>query len=207
MSDADDASTDIESKVKAFAKDINAETAKLLKGVKNRAKKQKTVVFSMARSKVSKSRTPKEQAKLLTEGSTQVCWSAHMADKARHVTMKVDGKLSWDAKEALGDKFDAFRKAWGRIMKKHDLKNAAGRDGWPGWDQFHLELDNAKIKRTDSRAAACVEEYVRLTRKENKPKNAKFEKKYKNMVEKAEKRLKMPQKAKEKTTGKAKAAP
>jgi hypothetical protein len=196
MGDLTDKSTDIEKSVKAFAKKMTTESAKILKGVKNAKDKQKVVTFSLSGSSVSKSRTPKEQAKLLSDGSTKVCWSAHMSDKARHVLMKVDGKVSWDAKDAFGDKFSEFKTAWNKAMKSNSLKNAAGKDGWPSWDQFHLELDDAKIKRSSERAQACVEEYVRLTRKDKKKKNTGFEKNYKKMIDKALKALKITEEAK-----------
>ena len=117
-----------------------------------------------------------------------------MADKARHVMMKVDGKVSWSPKPAFGDDFDAFKKKWGEVMKKHGLKNAAGKDGWPTWDEFHLELPASKIGRSDSRAKACLDEYARLTRIDGKKKNTSFESKYgkllKSAIEKYEKQAK-----------------
>lgn len=218
----DDATTDIESLVKDFAKDMTAEADKLRKArleqqkkdeaaAKKEAEKAKAdkkpadkkaaekkvvpppeVTFALSPTKESKSRTPAEQAELLVAGSTKVCWSAHMADKARHVLMKVDGKVAWEAKKAFGEDFEAFKKKWGEVMKKYGLKNAAGGDGWPTWDEFHLELPNAKVARTDERACACLDEYARLTRKEGKKQNADFEKTYakllKTFVEKYEKK-------------------
>jgi len=199
-----DASTDIEPKVKAFAKDINAELVKLRKKRLDAAKKAGSkeakvpeVKFEMSKLKVYKSRTPEDQAKLVVAGSTQVCWSSHMADKARHVAMKVDGK--WkdkvaDVKKALGDDYSTFTKKWGESMKKQGLKNAGNKDGWPSWDQFHLELPDSKIKKSSERAKSCLDEYARLTRKESKKKNAKFEKDYskllKSYIEKYEKEAK-----------------
>lgn len=211
----DDASTDIESLVKDFAKDMTSEAEKLRKARLEQQKKDEAaakkeaekkaaaskdkkpadkkaadkkpepvpeVTFSLSPTKESKSRTPAEQAELVVAGSTKVCWSAHMADKARHVLMKVDGKVAWDAKKAFGADFDAFKKKWGEVMKKYGLKNAAGGDGWPTWDEFHLELPNAKIARSDERACACLDEYARLTRKDGKKQNAGFEKDYEKLL-------------------------
>lgn len=178
----DDASTDIDKKVKDFAKDMTSELVKIRKSKKaetgSGAASVPVVTFKLSTTKVSKSRTPAEQAALVVKGSTKVCWSSHMADKARHVLMKVDGKISWDAKKALGDDFETFKKKWGAVMKKHGLKNAAGKDGWPSWDQFHLELPDSKVARTNERAKSCLEEYARLTRKDSKKINSSFEKKY-----------------------------
>lgn len=195
-----DDSSGIEVKVKAFAKDMTAEAEtlrkareKLIAEAKTKAKpeaakkdkkkakddgKPAVVTFSMSANKVSKSRTPAEQAKEVVSGKSYVCWSSHMADKARHVLMKVDGSASWDAKKAFGEDFDAFKKKWGEVMKKHGLKNASGGDGWPSWDEFHLELPDSKMKRTHERAKACLDEYAKLTRKDGKSQNTRFEKKY-----------------------------
>jgi hypothetical protein len=201
---SDDASTDIETLVKNFGSDMTAEAEKIRKARlaapkktgkdqtgaagkkptdKNAgAKGVPVVTFALSPTKESKSRTPKEQAELLVQGSTKVCWSAHMADKARHVLMKVDGKVSWEAKTAFGEDFDTFKKKWGEVMKKHGLKNAGGGDGWPTWDEFHLELPDSKVSRSDERARACVEEYARLTREAGKTQNADFEKNYSTLL-------------------------
>lgn len=203
-----DASTDIETNVKAFVKDINTELEKLrkkrLEATKKAEKsgKKKTgskeaetpeVKFELSKAKVSKSRTPEEQAKLVVAGSTQVCWSSHMADKARHVIMKVDGKVNWKPKKTLGDDYTTFTKKWGEVMKKKGLKNAEGKDGMFAGDEFHLELPDSKIKKSSERAKSCLDEYARLTRKESKKKNAKFEKRYskllKTYIEKYEKEV------------------
>ena len=186
----DDDSTDIEAKVEAFAKDMTkcAETLRKAretsaKGTKDEGKKIPVVKFSMSKNKVSKSRTPAEQAKEVVGGKSYVCWSSHMADKARHVLMTVDGKASWEPKEAFGDDFDQFTKEWGAAMKKHGLKNAEGNDGWPSWDEFHLELPESKMSTGDKRAQACLDEYAKLTRKDGKKQNKKFEDKYKKLLQ------------------------
>ena len=75
------------------------------------------VTFVFDPNKATKCRTPAEQALEVVEGDSWVCWGAHMADKARHVLMKADGKVVWDAKKTMGDDFDAFKKAWGTVMK------------------------------------------------------------------------------------------
>ena len=107
-----------------------------------------------------------------------VCWGAHMADKARHVVMKADGKVTWDAKKSLGADFETFKKLWAAVMSRHGLKNARGKDGWYDGDAFHLELSDSKIARTDERVKACLSEDARLSREQNKGRNEKFEKDY-----------------------------
>lgn len=201
-SQKDDASTDIEALTKKFAEDMSSECASLRKSRVEKAKKaaakapaskdaQKdpkkdpkkeaeppVVSFVFDPSKATQARTPAEQAAQVVAGRSWVCWGAHMADKARHVMMKVDGKVSWDPKKALGEDFDEFKKIWAATMKRHGLKNAAGKDGWYEGDAFHLELSDSKIAKTDDRVKACFDEYARLSRQENKGKNDKFEKNY-----------------------------
>jgi hypothetical protein len=198
----DDASTDIESLVKNFAKDMDKACADLRKARMDKAKKEAdkkkddkkksdkkpddppVVTFSLSQNPSSKSRTPAEQAAEVAAGRSWVCWGAHMADKARHVIMKADGKVTWDPKKTMGDDFDEFKKKWAEAMKRNGLKNAKGGDGWFEGDEFHLELPDSKIDKTDQRVAACFEEYAKLTRKDGKPKNDKFEKDYAKDLEK-----------------------
>jgi len=178
----DDASTDIESLVTKFATDMSKSATDLLK--KGPAKDGKsdpksskpvTVKFSLGASKNSKSRTPAEQAADVAAGTSWACWGAHMADKARDMIMKVDGKVSWDPKKVFGQDFAEFKKEWAAAMKNYGLKNYKGQDGWGHGDEFHLELPNAKIAKTDERVKACLQEYIRLTHEGGKPKNTKFE--------------------------------
>jgi hypothetical protein len=204
----DDDSSNVETLVKNFAKDMTGEAAKLRKarlekqkkdqgGAKDKAGKKSApasvpvVTFSLSQNKQSKSRTPAEQAQEVAKGKSWVCWGAHMADKARHVLMKVDGKVSWDAAKALGEDFKTFKDKWGQVMKKYGLKNFKGGDGWGAGDEFHLELADSKMSRTDDRALACLDEYARLTREKGQKQNAKFEKEYekelKPYIEKYEK--------------------
>jgi hypothetical protein len=200
----DDASTDIESLTKSFATDMTDACAVLRKtriaqtkkdadkaakdknGDKKKADKKPAdppeVSFALSKNADSNCRTPAEQAEQVVAGRSWVCWGAHMADKARHVLMKADGKVTWDAKTAMGDDFDAFKKKWGEVMKAKGLKNARGGDGWYDGDAFHLEMADSKISKTDDRVKACLEEYARLSRKENKGKNERFEKDYAGLL-------------------------
>jgi hypothetical protein len=193
----DDDSTGIESLVKAFAKDMNEACAKLRKARMDKAKKEadkkndkkksdKTsddppvVTFALDTSRVTKSRTPAEQAEQVVRGglNSTVCWGAHMADKAMHVVMKVDGTVNWDPKKTMAEDFVAFKKKWAEAMKSKGLKNFEGGDGWGEGDAFHLELSDSRIAHTDDRVVACLKEYAKLTRKDGKNKNDEFEKKY-----------------------------
>jgi len=125
------------------------------------------------------SRTPAEQAALVVKGTSWVCWGAHMADKARDILMFADGKyVTSSPDKVLGDDFDAFKKAWLSNRKGLGLKDAGGKDNWVDSDPFHVELSDAKLKDGDERIAACMDEYARLSRKEDKGRNDKFESKY-----------------------------
>lgn len=195
MAAKDDDSTDIEKAVKAFAKDMSDAATKVLKDAADKKKKTNKdkdkdpkakkddddpseIEFVLDPSAATKSRTPAEQAAEVAANKSWVCWGAHMADKARHVIMKVDGKVNWDPKKVFGDQFSNFKKEWATAMKDNNLKNANGGDGWYDGDSFHLELADSKIAKTDERVTACFQEYVRLTREKGEDKNDKFEKTY-----------------------------
>jgi hypothetical protein len=192
--DKDDASTDIEALTKSFAVDMTdacavLRKARMAQGKKDPKKDPKkaaepaVVVFALDPNKATKGRTPAEQAEQVVAGRSWVCWGAHMADKARHVIMKADGKVTWKPKETMGDDFDAFKKKWAEVMKSKGLKNAKGGDGWYDGDEFHLEMADSKLAKTDERVVACLDEYARLSRQENQGKNEKFEKDYAKLLE------------------------
>jgi hypothetical protein len=196
----DDTSTDIESLVKQFAKDMTAvcEVLKKVRATRIKAAADKAaakkdakaepkeeelpeITFALDPGAATKVRTPAEQAKQVADGKSWVCWGAHMADKARHVIMKADGKLVWEPKKIMGAEYEAFKKSWGTVMKTRGLKNAKGADGWYDGDAFHLEMPDSKIAKTDERVEACLCEYVKLTRDAGKT-NDKFEKDYAKLL-------------------------
>ena len=190
MGHKDDASTNIDTVVAAFIKDISTAATDLLKDdgasggkgadPKKAGAKAATpkITFAVGKSDTAGIRTPAQQAALVVAGSSWSCWSAHMADRARDLLMKVDGKVSFKPRIVFGKSFDAFKKEWGSQMKAHGLKNFKGTDGWADGDEFHVELDHSKVKHGDERADACLAEYVRLTRVEGGKPNAKFEAKH-----------------------------
>lgn len=203
----DDDSTDILAKVKAFARDMDGEMEDFAKArekeiaaarkeldketdPKARKKKEKAlpkpfpkVTFAVDPNPATESRTPAEQAEMVAKGLSSVCWSAHMADRARHVLMKVDGRITFDAKKALGDDFAEFRKIWAKVMKANGLRNHKGGEGWGEGDEFHLEIEAGKVGRSDQRAEACLDEYARLTRTKGYKPNESFEKAYAKELE------------------------
>ncbi|MEO0401149.1 MAG: hypothetical protein AAF214_02125 [Pseudomonadota bacterium] len=189
-----DAAGTITTKVKAFAKDITAYlTAERLKKEKALKKAGKDadatlvkVSFEYSSSAGSVSRTPEKQAEYVSKGTSWTCAGSHLVDKARHVKMLYGAAgskpgVSWDLKGAFGAKDHHFmtlstlQTKWAALMKKHDLKNHKGGDGWGKGDAFHFELDDSKVPRSDKRVQACLLHYAKLTRLEGKPKNTKFE--------------------------------
>jgi hypothetical protein len=198
----DDASTNVDTVASNFAKQMTAEAAKIRKAAMDKLAKDggeqsgakiPVVTFEVSTSadKTSGMRTPAEQAALVSKGTSSVCWSAHMADRARDVIMKVDGKRSWqDLEDAFGDdscgagtSFDLFKKKWVEVRKSFGLKDAGGGDTWFDSDPFHVELPDSKVSRTDERAKACLEEYARLTREKNQRKNPTFERSFAKLLE------------------------
>src|SRR4051794_17286700 len=101
-----DASTTIEADVKSFCSTINAD----LESWREQVKKEKgddfgtedtcgvaympVITFKLDAGKDSTARTPEEQAIEVARSKSWVCWGAHMSDKARHVLMTSDSKLS-----------------------------------------------------------------------------------------------------------------
>ena len=139
-------------------------------------------------------RTPKQQADSLTKKS-KTCWSAHMSDKARHINIKSDDVKKWQAGLSgfTNDKWhqELFKGVFVMAMKEAGLVNWLDKLAWGEGDEFHLQLEGA-YKRTaiaKKRELACVEEYLRLTRKKGKKINTDFEKKpkHKKLLDKASK--------------------
>lgn len=164
-----DASSNIDTLVDAFTKDITDWVAKFRK--EKTDKDGKTAVpnasFKVGPAKYgNQMRTPGQQAQKIVEINSWVCWGAHMADKARDILMWIDGKydpnLTPDA--AFGDYFGDFKKAWMDLRKSRGLLSgdAGNPEGWFGKDPFHVEVPDARIPNTDARVDECIKEYVRL---------------------------------------------
>jgi hypothetical protein len=163
------------------------------KGPMTRARLAKTISFVLDTSKVNRdSRTPREQAECVVRGASNVCWSAHMADRARHVIMKVDVNVEWNADLVFWSNFAVFKTKWASLMTTYGLQNWKGGNEWGDGDAFHFELKNSKIAQSDKRAEACLEEYARLTREEGKKKNISFEKSYEALLKPHLKKFEKP---------------
>ncbi len=146
-----------------------------------------TMTFQVSSNKKSSFRTPAEQAAEVAAShpKSNACWSAHMSDKARHILPRVDGRWIFDGDDLetiLGDHLPWFKALWASELRVNALLNAGREACWmekkPGakfTDQLHVELHNARIDQNDERAAACVDEYARLVKKEGGRRNAEFE--------------------------------
>jgi hypothetical protein len=175
---------DIDTAAKTFCSEFEKETKAL-----NAAdpKFPKDVTFSVSKNKVAASRTPEEQAAEVVKGKSWTCASSHMTDNARHVILKVGGTNYFglgDVKE-LKDFQTEFKKAFGNALKAAGLKNYKGGDGFASGDEFHVELPVSKLAANDKRVLACFDEYAKLTRKDGKAENKKFEKQYEKEIAKA----------------------
>lgn len=175
---------DIESKAGTFCSDFKKEAEALTKAD---PKFPKEVTFSVSKNKASSFRTPEEQAAEVQKGKSWTCASSHMTDNARHVILRV-GKTSYyglsEASE-LKDFQSDFKKAFGAALKSAGLKNFKGGYGYAAGDEFHVELPETKLAASDKRVLACFDEYAKLTRKDGKDQNKKFEKEYDKEIAKA----------------------
>lgn len=152
------------------------------------------VTFKISPNKKAKCRTAKQQAEAVLKGGSWVCWGAHMSDKARHVIMKVEGAAYYGLGKCkpIRPFKKQFIAAWSKAMSDAGVLNFKSEPGYRSGDEFHLELPDARLKKTDERAKACMDHYVRETRKKGRKKNKKFEDSYKGLIKAAEKRVKVP---------------
>lgn len=216
MADAlNDVSTDVDAAVRKFIAAMEKACAKLhfesktvhsqwlraheAAGTKKKKRNEPDVFpegvrFKISQNKKAKCRTAKQQAEAVLKGGSWVCWGAHMSDKARHVIMSVEGTAYYGLGKCkpIRPFKKQFIAAWGKAMSDAGLLNFKSEPGYRSGDEFHLELPDARLKKSDERARACMEHYVRETRKNGRKKNTKFEKSYKGLIEKTAKRIKVP---------------
>ena len=168
-------------------KKLSADAAKIAKSGKGMAtgkdldyyKNFPTVTFAVNKGN-TKLHSPQDKAEGLSAGRTQVCWSAHMVDKARHINTKVNGKtVNHTVKTALGVYHADYAKHWAAGLKTAKLRNWDNGLTWAEGDPPHVELPNSKIADfTDDLVKQCLTHYAKITRKDGKKKNTDFEKKY-----------------------------
>jgi len=178
---ANDASTEIERRVRAFCSDLNNRIPLLTvpPGTPDlRVIRCRIAPFNAG----SAVRTPRQQAEFVSSNRSWVCWGAHMSDRARHVRLTSHGRYVADPRALFGAHFPLFTRLWGNLMRLHGLRNFRSGHGWGEGDGYHLELPGARIGRSDVRAQACLEEYVRITRLEGRPRNQRFERSYRDAL-------------------------
>jgi hypothetical protein len=137
-----------------------------------------TLAFAVSRNRSSSFRTPVEQAAEVAANRSWVCWGGHMSNMARHVIPRVNGRSFTDGdafERQLGANLSWFVALWESTLRSCGLHDASGGQHWFKKDQLHIELPGAKISQTDSRATACVVEYVRLVNAGRGRRNLKFE--------------------------------
>lgn len=175
---------DIDSKAATFCSEFEKEANALTKAD---PRFPKDVTFAVSKNKSSSFRTPEEQAAEVQKSKSWTCASSHMTDNARHVILKVGKTSYYGLSEAteLKDCQSDFKKAFGAALKSAGLKNYKGGDGFASGDEFHVELPETKLAANDKRVLACFDEYAKLTRKDGKAENKKFEKDYDKEIAKA----------------------
>src|SRR5262249_17499991 len=122
---------DIETVCNRMVKDANAQLEQYEKEQKKTgvAKPNSMRVF-LSQYEKSKSRTAEEQAAEVLAGRSWTCNSSHMADAARHVGPKLNGKNLSDMaslKKAVSkEDYDKFVAVYAAAMKKQGLRNYKG---------------------------------------------------------------------------------
>ncbi|MEO8427089.1 MAG: hypothetical protein ABI651_08255 [Verrucomicrobiota bacterium] len=173
---------DIETACKRMVADANAQLEKYEKEqVKKGDKKPNSMRTFLSGYDKSQSRTPEEQADEVVAGRSWTCNSSHMADAARHVGPKLNGKAFSDMKSlkkgVTEEDYDEFVEVYDNAMKKQGLMNFKGQPGFlpDSGDPLHLELKDSRLSENDPRVQKCLLTYARATREGGKKKNDKFE--------------------------------
>jgi hypothetical protein len=88
----------------------------------------------------------------------------------------IDPKKAFGAKDANICTVATYQAEWVAEMKKQGVRNHGAGKGYGHGDDYHLELPNSRIPKTDVECIACVDEYCRLVTLGGYKNNAKFEK-------------------------------
>jgi hypothetical protein len=156
--------------------DANAQFAKYEK----ESKSANTMRLFLSDYSKSKQRTPEEQAKEVLAGKSWTCNSSHMADAARHVGLKLNGKVTYDLKKFQKDSredYDEFVEVYGSAMARQGLRNYRGGANFDplGSDAYHMELKDSRLAPDSEPVQKCLQYYAKATREDGQKKNAKFE--------------------------------
>jgi hypothetical protein len=181
---------DIETLCKKMVDDANDQLEKYEKEqVKKGVKKPDSMRTFLSKYEKSKSRTGEQQAEEVLAGRSWTCNSSHMADAARHVGPKLNGKnltsMSALKKAVSQEDYDCFVEIYGKAMKKQGLRNYKGGTEFlpSSADPLHLELADSRLPDKDPKVEACRKAYAKATREDGKPKNEDYEKADKKWLE------------------------
>jgi len=181
---------DIETKCKKMVEDANKELEKYEKEQKKKGvEKPDSMRTFLSQYDKSKSRTGEQQAEEVLAGRSWTCNSSHMADAARHVGPKLNGKNLTSMKplkDAVSkDDYDKFVEVYAAAMKTQGLRNyKGGADFLPSSaDPLHMELPDSRLKDGDPKVEACRLAYAKATREDGKTKNEDYEKADKKWLE------------------------
>jgi hypothetical protein len=173
---------DIETVCNRMIKDANAQLEQYEKEQKKKGvEKPNSMRVFLSQYEKSKSRTGEEQAEEVIAGRSWTCNSSHMADAARHVGPKLNGKnltsMSALKKAVSEEDYNKFVEVYEAAMKKQGLRNYKGGTDFlhSSADPLHLELANSRLPKNDPKVEACRRAYAKATREDGKPKNKKFE--------------------------------
>ena len=152
------------------------------------------LTLAMSTASITKNRTGKQQAVPVAKGRSWTCAGSHMNDSARHIRMYRSGpgkngkKYVKDPVDVCGTddehicSFTKFKSEWAAEMKTHDLRNYKTGKGYGDGDDYHLELPDSRIPKTDPECLACVDEYCRLVIMEGNKHNSDFEKNWASAI-------------------------
>src|SRR5437868_3267026 len=177
---ADDPDKDIQKRIDAFIKGMNDEFESMRKDLEKKNKGDKSAakapVITLVQdpNKDTYARTAEDQLQDLLDNKSWTFTSRHMNNAARHVLVKIDGKISWAINKAKGwdpYDFDDVKKAWVAQMKKQDLRNFADKLAWGTGDEMHLQLPDSEPSLSDPKVVKVIELYLTATRKDGKKKN------------------------------------
>jgi hypothetical protein len=188
---------DIDTVCKRMVADANAKLAAYEKEqVKAGNKKPNSMRTFLSANATSGKRDAKTQAEEVLAGRSWTCNSSHVADAARHVGPRLNGKplTSMGAlkKATSKEDYDKFVEIYGAAMQKQGLRNYRKGEGFlhASKDPLHMELLDSRLPDGDSQVRECerlVEEarlaYANATRVEGKTKNQKFERNHRTWLE------------------------
>jgi hypothetical protein len=115
----------------------------------------------LSKNPTSGKRTAKTQAEEVLAGRSWTCNSSHVADAARHVGPKLNGKpfstMSPLKKAVSAEDYDKFVEIYSAAMQRQGLRNfLKGADFLPdSKDPLHMELPDSRLPADDPAVLEC----------------------------------------------------